>query len=91
MALTIIWKYDDTPIRFNPLLRNPRINAPIKVPVIRPRPPDKLQPPNTTAAIASNSYPVPAVGCAEERRATSMLPAKAANAPQRAYTVILYE
>ena len=36
-----------------------------------------------TAAIASSSYPVPAVGCAEERRATSIMPASEANMPHK--------
>lgn len=38
---------------FRPLFRVPIISAPIMVPKMRPLPPERLVPPNTTAAIAS--------------------------------------
>ncbi len=46
------------------------------VPSTEPKPPARLVPPSTTAAMASNSYPVPAVGCAELKRAVMIIPAK---------------
>ena len=44
---------------------------------MRPRPPIKLVPPTTTAAIASSSYPMPAVGWAEDKRDVTIKPARA--------------
>ena len=38
------------------------ISAPVKVPRIEPRPPLRLPPPITTAAMIGNSLPVPDVG-----------------------------
>ena len=38
------------------------ISAPVKVPRIEPRPPLRLPPPITTAAMIGNSLPVPEVG-----------------------------
>ena len=52
----------ETFIRFNPFRSNPMIIAPMNTPPAVPRPPKKLAPPMITAAIASSSAPVPAVG-----------------------------
>jgi len=73
-----------TPTRFIPLRRTPTASAPITVPMMPPRPFSKDVPPRMTAAIASNSMPMPTNGCAALVRAVMMKEAKAANAP--AYT-----
>ena len=57
------------------------INAPIIVPVILPLPPVREVPPRTTAAIASSSYPSPAVGWAEYNLEVIIIPATAASIP----------
>ena len=49
-------------IKFKPLFNTPRSKAPIKVPRIVPLPPFIAAPPNTTAAMASNSKATPALG-----------------------------
>ena len=56
--------------------------------LIFPFPPVKLVPPSTTAAIASSSYPSPAVGCAEYNLEVIITPATAANIPLIVYTAI---
>ncbi|MNC64325.1 hypothetical protein D3C75_1145130 [compost metagenome] len=64
-------------------MRKPMMSAPIRVPMMRPLPPIRLVPPSTTAAMASSSYPMPAVGWAEERREVTMRPARADSMPHR--------
>ncbi len=56
------------PNRFIPLLITPINRAPTRVPHTLPRPPARLVPPMTTAAITSSSYPWPATGSAELSR-----------------------
>ena len=56
--------------------------------LIFPLPPVKLVPPSTTAAIASSSYPSPAVGCAENNLEVIIIPATDANIPLIVYTAI---
>ena len=70
------------------LLKTPIISAPIIVPLILPFPPVSFVPPSTTAAIASSSYPVPAVGWAEYNLEVIIIPAIADNIPLIVYTHI---
>ena len=51
------------------------------VPVIFPLPPVREVPPRTTSAIASNSYPSPAVGWAENNLEVIIIPATDAKIP----------
>jgi hypothetical protein len=52
---TTSWKYGDMPSRFIPLLIAPISRAPMSVPYTLPRPPMRLVPPITTAAMTSSS------------------------------------
>ena len=45
----------ETPSRFRPLRIITMINVPSRVPRMEPRPPNRLAPPMTTAAMASSS------------------------------------
>src|SRR6266540_3594811 len=90
VPITICWIKDETPRRLRPFLRTAMISAPIKVPTTVPSPPSKLVPPITVAAIASNSYDIPAMGCAEFNRAVSRIAAKPLNNPAIPYTIVLY-
>ena len=67
---------------FNPLFNTAIIRTPTNVPHILPLPPFILTPPSATAAIASSSYPVPSVGCAEPKRDKSTKPDIAAINPE---------
>ena len=73
--MTICCTKEEMHRRFSPFLRTPMINAPINVPTILPSPPIRLVPPMTVAAIASNSYMIPAIGWAEFNRAVRMIAA----------------
>ena len=69
-------------IRLRPLFRTPIIKAPIIVPIILPSPPDRLVPPSTTAAIASSSKPVPALGDADPILLVTIIALTAAVKPE---------
>ena len=56
------------------------------MPVIVPLPPAVLVPPITTAAIASNSNPAPALGWPVVILEANKMPAKPANKPEIEYT-----
>ena len=71
---------------FNPLFNTPMIRAPINVPDILPSPPDNEVPPITTAAIASNSNPIPAFGEADPILLAIITPAIDAAKPDTTYT-----
>src|SRR5215470_14347375 len=58
------------------------ISTPIKVPMMDPRPPYKLAPPITTAAIASSSSPVPATGSMDMTWAEAKVIATADKPPE---------
>src|SRR6218665_2952572 len=49
--------------------------TPITVPMIVPKPPVSAVPPTTTMAMTSSSYPVPAMGAADEIRRALRIPA----------------
>ena len=60
-----------------PLAMTPIVTVPASVPSTVPRPPLKLPPPMTTAAINLSSKPVPAVGFPElsrEKKQTAAMP-----------------
>ena len=78
-----------TPICARPAPSTAINNTPKKVLIIEPRPPDKLVPPMTHAAMACNSAPLPAFGSAEERRAHCRIAAHAASNPLKANTATL--
>jgi hypothetical protein len=61
------------------------MRTPIKVPTIDPRPPYKLAPPITTAAIASSSSPVPPSGSIDMTWAEAKVIATADNPPEMTY------
>src|SRR5580658_7607156 len=64
--------------------------APKKVPITLPRPPIRLVPPTTTAAIdSSSSSPVPVWGEPDEKRAMYKKPTMAAQPPLIIYTIVL--
>ena len=69
------------PSRFSPLRSTPMISAPMRVPPMVPEPPSRLVPPMTVAAMASSSYIMPAMGCAELRRAVRITAATALMSP----------
>ena len=65
-----------TPISVSPLRKTPTIIAPISVPMIVPRPPNRLVPPRTTAVMLSRFSVVwPAFGSPSSVRATSSIAA----------------
>ena len=66
------------------------ISAPISVPPSVPSPPIRLVPPMTVAAMASSSYMIPAMGCAELSRAVSRTAATALASPDTPYTIVLW-
>ena len=80
--MTICWRNDETPSRFRPLRSTPMISAPTSVPASVPSPPIRLVPPITVAAMASSSYIMPAIGCAELSRAVRMIAATALISPE---------
>src|SRR6185503_19618393 len=82
--ITICWRNDDTPSRFRPLRSTPMISAPTSVPASVPSPPIRLVPPITVAAMASSSYIMPAIGCAELSRAVRITAATALINPETA-------
>ena len=57
------------------------VSAPSTVPIIVPRPPNRLVPPSTTAAMTSSSKPPPAFDEPLPSRAAMMIPASAAARP----------
>ena len=67
------------------------ISAPIRVPSTVPSPPIRLVPPMTVAAIASSSYIMPAMGCAEFSRAVSRIAASPLSSPASAVDQRLVE
>ena len=64
------------------------ISTPKKVLTTEPRPPIRLVPPMTTAAITCSSMPTPAFGSAASRRADCMRPARPASSPVSANTMM---
>ena len=58
------------------------ISAPTSVPARVPWPPIRLVPPITVAAIASSSYIIPAIGCAELSLAVRTIAATALIRPE---------
>lgn len=70
------------------MFNTPIISAPIKVPVILPSPPANDVPPITTAAIASNSKPVPAFGEADPILLAMITPAIDDANPEITYTSV---
>ena len=72
--------------RFSPFLSTAISIAPRKVPAIEPRPPERLVPPTTTAAITSSSYISPAFGWPEFIRDARSTPLAAESTPQSTYT-----
>src|ERR1700722_16479393 len=79
----------DTFRRLSPFRIITMINTPIKVPTIDPRPPYKLAPPITTAALASSSRPVPATGSIDITWADEKVIATVDKAPEMTYGRIL--
>jgi hypothetical protein len=77
-------KAEETAIKFSPLRSTPIINVPNNVPNNQPSPRSNDVPPSATAAIASNSMPIPAVGWPALRRLASRRPARPAMAPASA-------
>lgn len=70
------------PIKTRPSTRKPITNAPIKVPLIVPLPPDSAVPPITTAAIAFNSENSPMFGIDARKSAVNKTPTIAAHNPE---------
>src|SRR5665647_731855 len=64
-----------------PLMRTLITRAPIRVPMMVPRPPSSEVPPMMTAAMACSSYPRPSWGWAESRRDAMTTPATPVNTP----------
>src|SRR5690606_8829809 len=81
MPFTTCCQKGETPKSTKPLFSTPMITAPSTVPIIKPRPPDKDVPTITTAAIASRSYPIPALGGSESSREVTNIPPTAASIP----------
>jgi hypothetical protein len=71
----------ETPIKLRPLRIITMISTPISVPMMEPRPPNRLAPPITTAAMASSSIAVPVNGSTERICAMEKVTATAASAP----------
>ena len=61
MPLNASRRNGGTPMRFSRLFITARISMPNTEPTTEPRPPLMLVPPMMTAAIASISYPLPAL------------------------------
>src|SRR5690606_25577859 len=59
------------PARLRPLSTTATMRAPIRVPTIRPRPPNRLVPPMTTAVMESRLASTPLFGLAAPTRPTS--------------------
>src|SRR5271163_4178094 len=70
-----------TPIRLKPFWRHARISAPKRVPNTLPLPPNRLEPPRMTAAIASSSNPSADVGRPAPRRPSKTTAARPHKAP----------
>src|SRR5262249_43088050 len=77
------------PICASPAPSTAMSNTPKNVLMTEPRPPDKLAPPMTHAAMACNSAPAPAFGSAEDKRAHCKTAAQAASNPLRPNTATL--
>src|SRR5690348_11620332 len=71
--------YDETPTRFNPLLKMVTNATPVATPTSPPRPPISDTPPRTTAATDCNEISAPRVGCPEATLAVNMSPPREAN------------
>src|SRR5579872_2535841 len=67
--------------------KTPTISAPMTVPTIEPRPPNRLVPPMTTAVMLSRLAFSPAVGLIAPTRPMSAQPAIAAMRPASTYTL----
>ena len=59
----------------------PKISAPSTVPMIEPRPPERLTPPITVIAMASSSYITPMPACAVRFFDESTMAATEASTP----------
>ena len=79
---------ESTPTTISPTLSADNNIVPSSVPWTVPLPPDKLAPP-TAAAIAFNSYPIPAVGSPVPSLAKSTTPESAAVTPHKPYAIVL--
>src|SRR3972149_2122155 len=80
--------YVSTLLRWPPFRTTPINNEPISVPITVPRPPKRLVPPTTTAAITSSSYINPEFGWAEFPLDASRIPLSDARTPEMMYTCI---
>ncbi|VFS93482.1 Uncharacterised protein [Pseudomonas aeruginosa] len=79
----------DAPICASPAANTEMISTPKKVLTTEPRPPIRLVPPITTAAMTWSSRPTPALGSAASRREIWNSAANPASSPIRANTAIL--
>ena len=79
--VTIWVKKGEMWARIRPLPITAMVSAPSTVPRIVPRPPNRLVPPSTTAAITSSSKPTAAFEEPLPSRAAMMMPATAAAMP----------
>src|SRR5690606_1442079 len=78
-----------TPISVKPLAITPVISAPMTVPTIVPRPPNRFVPPSTTAAITVSSKPSAELAEPEPSRAAVRMPAAPAARPVSISVIIL--
>jgi hypothetical protein len=76
----------EAPICASPACSTAMISTPEKLFTTEPRPPIRLVPPMTTAAIAASSIPVPAFGSADSRYAAPNTPPNPASSPDIAKT-----
>ncbi|MNM55792.1 hypothetical protein D3C81_669410 [compost metagenome] len=76
----------EAPICASPAASTEMISTPKKVLMIEPRPPIRLVPPITTAAMTCSSRPDPALGSAASSREIWNSAARPASAPIRANT-----
>ena len=86
--VTICFLASDTPICAKPVCKVWMINTPRNELITLPRPPIKLVPPMTHAAIAANSIPTPALGSTVDNRDVWLNPANAHITPLIANTAI---
>ncbi|MNT30303.1 hypothetical protein D3C72_1660910 [compost metagenome] len=80
----------DAPIWARPAASTEMISTPKKVLITEPRPPIRLVPPITTAAMTCSSRPEPALGSAASRREIWNSAARPASSPISENTRILY-
>ncbi len=76
------------PICARPASSTAMMSTPKKVLTTEPRPPIRLVPPITTAAITCSSAPVPAFGSAASRRDDRKMPPRPASSPAMANTMM---